>query len=148
MRWVTWERVGIDRMGSAWLIRRYIDPDAAFTFVPRGMQPAPELGEPFDIPGAAFSHHRGRATFHSLLAAHHLKNPVLDRLARIIDEADTAQDAFVEPASVGLDYVCRGIQLTAGDDEEALARAFMVYDALAAYLADEAAHTTAPVGTA
>lgn len=138
MRWVTWERVGIDRMGSAWLIQRHIDPEAVFTFVPRGTQPPPELGEPFDIPGARFSHHRGRATFHSLLAAHPLKDPVLERLARIIDEADTAQDAFVEPASVGLDYVCRGIQLTAVSDDEALARAFMVYDALVAYLASEA----------
>jgi hypothetical protein len=139
MRWVTWERVGIDRMGSAWLIRRYVDPDAIFSFVPRGTQPARELGEPFDIPGARFSHHRGRATFHSLLVAHHLKDPVLHRIARIIDEADTAQEAFVEPASVGLDYICRGIALTASNDDDALAQAFRVYDALAAYLASEEA---------
>ena len=57
MRWVTWEQVGIDRMACAWLIRRFVDPAAEFQFVPVGRQDMPAGAEPFDIPGARFSHH-------------------------------------------------------------------------------------------
>lgn len=137
MHWVTWEHVGIDRMGSAWLIRRYIDPRAVFHFIPPGSRPSSDQGEGFDIPGVRFSHHRGHATFHSLLVQHGIKHPSLDRIARIIDEADTAQDVFVEPIAQGLDAICRGIQMTASSDHEALERAFMVYDALLAYLSGD-----------
>ena len=52
MKWVTWENVGVDRMACAWLIRKHIDPDAEFLFVPYGSQELPKGAEPFDIPGA------------------------------------------------------------------------------------------------
>ncbi|MGC8487623.1 MAG: chromate resistance protein ChrB domain-containing protein [Clostridia bacterium] len=150
MRWVTWEHVGIDRMGSAWLIRRYIDPRAVFHFIPPGTRPSSEQDEGFDIPGVRFSHHRGHATFHSLLVQHGIKNPSLDRIARIIDEADTAQDVFVEPIAQGLDAICRGIQMTSNSDDDALERGFMVYDALLAYLSGDVPTTdsTGPGGHA
>ena len=51
MKWVTWEQVGVDRMACAWLITKYIDPQAEFLFVPAGKIPLPEGAEPFDIPG-------------------------------------------------------------------------------------------------
>ena len=59
MKWVTWERVGVDRMGCAWLIRKHIDPKAKFLFVPGGADDLPPGAEPFDIPGTKFSHHQG-----------------------------------------------------------------------------------------
>ena len=91
MKWVTWENVWIDRIGSAWLIRRFVDPAAEFIFIPLDAA-IPLDAEPFDVPGARFSHHRGHCTFHTLLDEYDLHDPVLRRLARIVDEADTVQE--------------------------------------------------------
>src|SRR5580704_4501780 len=110
MKWVTWEHVGVDRIGCAWLIRKYVDPMAEFTFIPKGA-PITTDAEPFDVPGVRFSHHRGHCSFHALLKHHKLKDPVLDRIARIIDEADTVQEVTVEPAAPGLDLICEGLRL-------------------------------------
>jgi Chromate resistance exported protein len=96
MKWVTWADVGVDRMACAWLIRRAIDPEAEFLFVPADQQPLPEGAEPFDIPGVRLSHHSGHCTFHSLLDAYELTDPVLHRIARIVDEADIVQDHWAE----------------------------------------------------
>ncbi|MCE5268425.1 MAG: chromate resistance protein [Planctomycetaceae bacterium] len=139
MKWVTWENVGIDRIGSAWLIRRSIDAKAQFLFVPRGQQPLPKGAEPFDIPGVRYSHHAGHCTFHTLVAEFKLDDPVLRRIARIIDEADTVQEVSLEPAAAGLDVICRGIRLTSSTDAQALTRGALVYDALYAQLAADAA---------
>jgi hypothetical protein len=137
MKWVTWEQVGVDRMACAWLIRKYVDPEAEFLFVPVGTKPLPEGAEPFDIPGARFSHHRGRATFATLLQAYDLKDPVLERIARIVDEADVVQEVLLELAAPGLDLLCRGLRRISADDQEALDRARLLYDALYAQLASE-----------
>jgi hypothetical protein len=136
MKWVTWEQVGIDRMGSAWLIRRFVDPEADFLFVPAGAQLPPEA-EPFDVPGVRLSHHRGHSTFHTILEEYQLDDPILRRLARIVDEADTIQEALLEPAAPGLDLVCRGIRRTSPDDRIALERGALVYEAVYAQLAAE-----------
>lgn len=136
MKWVTWEQVGIDRMGSAWLIRRFLDPNADFCFVPRG-DPLPPDAEPFDVPGVRLSHHHGHSTFHTLLDAYDLDDPVLRRIARIVDEADTVQEVTLEPAAPGLDLICRGIRRTSPDDQTALDRGALVYEALYAQLAAE-----------
>ncbi|MBM4030450.1 MAG: chromate resistance protein [Planctomycetes bacterium] len=144
MRWVTWQDVGVDRMGSAWLIRRHVDPEAEFAFVPAGQTPLPAGAEAFDIPGARYSHHRGHCTFHTLLRRFKLKDPVLERMARMIDEADTVQDAQVEPAAAGLDLICRGIRLISPDDATALERAAVAYDALYAALKAEMPPAPAP----
>jgi hypothetical protein len=135
MNWTTWENVGVDRMASAWLIRKFIDPQAEFVFVPVGQKPLPEGAEPFDIPGARYSHHRGHCTFHTLLKEFKLKDPILAKLAQIVDEADVVQEAAVEPAAPGLDMICRGLRRTSQDDWEALERGALVYDALYAELA-------------
>jgi len=129
VKWVTWEQVGIDRIGCAWLIRRFVDPAAEFLFVPVGA-PMPADAEPFDVPGARLSHHGGHCSFHAFLAEHGLADPVLARIARMVDEADTLQEAALEPAAPGLDLICRGIRRTSADDDEAIERGAAVYDAL------------------
>jgi len=134
MNWVTWENIGVDRMASAWLIKRFIDPQAEFLFVPAGQKPLPEGAEPFDIPGVRFSHHRGHCTFHALLKEHQLKDPTLARIAAIVDEADVVQEASVEAAAPGLDLVCRALRRTSADDHEAVERGRMLYEALYAEL--------------
>ena len=137
MRWVTWEQVGIDRVGCAWLIQKYIDPEARFEFVALGAKTLPSEAEPFDIPGVRLSHRRGHCTFHTLLQEYGLKDPVLDRIARMIDEVDEVQEALVEPAAYGLDLICRGLRLTSPNDWVALERGSLVYEALYAQLCRE-----------
>lgn len=139
MKWTTWENVGIDRMGCAWLIRSRIDPAAEFFFIPEGSKGIPGDAEPFDVPGVRLSHHGGHCSFHTLLLEYRLDDPVLRRIAQIIDDVDTVQEATLEPASVGLDLVCRGIRRISADDRVALERGVMIYDALYAQLQSEEA---------
>ena len=134
MKWVTWKHIGIDRMGCIWLIRRWIDPKAEFIFIPVGTKSLPKGAEPFDIPGARYSHHRGHCTFYSLLKENNIKDPILNRIANIIDEADIVQEINVEPVAAGLDMVCRGLSRISKDDKEALERGWMIYEALYAEL--------------
>lgn len=133
MKWVTWENVGIDRIGCAWLIVREIDPKAEFLFVPRGTS-LPSGAEPFDVPGVRFSHHGGHCSFHSLIEQHKLTDPILGQISRIIDEADTIQAVLVEPAATGLDLICEGLRLISESDHVAIERGKLVYDALYARL--------------
>lgn len=137
MKWVTWEQVGVDRMACAWLIRRYVDHEAEFLVVPVGQQPLPDGAEPFDIPGARYSHRRGRCTFHTMLHAFTLTDPVLARICDIVDEADIVQEVSLEPAAAGLDLLCRGMRRISPDDHVALERGALLYDALYAQLASE-----------
>lgn len=137
MRWVTWAGVGVDRMACAWLIRTRIDSDAQFLFIPEGSSDLPPDAEPFDIPGARLSHHGGHCSFHALLAAYDQHDPVLVRIARIVDEADTLTDMELEPAAPGIDLLCRGLRRISPDDTAALVRAALLYDALYAALAEE-----------
>src|SRR5713226_9070603 len=121
MKWITWEKVGVDRMACAWLIRKYIDAKAKFLFVPVGQtKDLPAVAEPFDIPGVRLSHHQGHCSFHAMLKQYKLTDPVLHRMARIIDEADTVQEVCVEPTAAGLDLICEGIRATSPDDNTAL----------------------------
>jgi hypothetical protein len=137
MRWVTWENVGVDRIGCAWLIRKHIDPQAQFVFIRHGSQEIPAGAEPFDIPGVKFSHHGGHCSFVSFLREYKLNDPVLSRIGAIVDEADTVQEAALEPASAGLDLICRGIRRTSPDDQAAIERGRLVYEALYAELRAE-----------
>ena len=137
MKWATWENIGVDRMGCAWLILRFIDPDAEFAFVPASQTLLPEGYEPFDIPGVRLTHRRGHCTFHTMLREYKLDDPVLQRITSIIDEADMAQEIVLEPAAAGLDSICRGIRLISEDDRSALERGRLVYDALYAQIALE-----------
>ena len=137
MQWVTWERVGVDRMACAWLIRRYIDPVAEFLFVPTGAQLLPVGAEPFDIPGVRLTHRRGHATFHTMIREYALKDPILQRIAHIVDEADLVQEVTLEAVAPGLDFLCRGLRQISPDDQTALERDVVLYDALYAQLSTE-----------
>ncbi|HEY3428185.1 MAG TPA: chromate resistance protein ChrB domain-containing protein [Acidimicrobiia bacterium] len=137
MKWVTWENVGVDRIGCAWLIRRFIDAKANFLFVPASAGTLPKGAEPFDIPGVRLSHHRGHCSFHAFLREYKLEDPVLARIARMIDEVDTVQEVAVEPAAPGLDLICEGLRLASPNDQTALERGAQVYDALYARLSAE-----------
>lgn len=136
MMWVTWENVGVDRIGCAWLIARDIDPQAVFVFVPQGAA-LPSDAEPFDIPGVRFSHHGGHCSFHALVAHYKLTDPVLLRIARIVDEADTVQAVHVEPAAAGLDLICEGVRRISANDQTAIEQGRLIYDALYARLSQE-----------
>ena len=137
MKWVTWENVGIDRMGCAWLIRSRIDPTAEFQFIPEGSKTIPDGATPFDVPGVRLSHHGGHCSFHAFLLEYKLNDSVLRRMAQIIDDADTVQEASLEPASVGLDVICRGLRRISADDRSALERGAVIYDALYAEILSE-----------
>lgn len=143
MKWVTWANIGVDRMACAWLIRRWIDPDSEFSFIPRGEKPLPEQGEPFDIPGARYSHHDGHCTFYTLLQEQNLQDPILRRIAQIVDEADEIREVMFEPAAPGLDLICRGLRQISKDDFEALERGSLLYDALYAQLSSDVARPLA-----
>lgn len=139
MKWITRQQVGIDRMASAWLIARFIDPQAAFAFIPdNSAVPEAMAGEPFDMPGVRLTHRHGHCTFHTILEEYALDDPILHRIARIIDEADTIQDAQVEPAAIGVDWICRGLRIICQDDAQALQHGYQLFESLYAYLQSEA----------
>ena len=138
MKWVTWQNVGIDRIGCAWLILKHIDPKAEFLFITEGATKLRQGAEAFDIPGTRLSHHGGHCSFYGMVREYKLDDPILKRIAVIIDEADTVQDVNLEEVAAGLDLICRGVRLACGDDHIALERGAMVYDALYAALKDEA----------
>ena len=142
MRWVTWKNIGVDRMACIWLIRRWIDPAAEFSFLPMGTTPRREDGEPFDIPGARYSHHGGHCTLYTLLNEQKLDDPILERIAQMVDEADELQDVMIEPVALGLDLICRGLSRISKDDFEALERGSLIYEALYAQLSSDSAPTT------
>jgi hypothetical protein len=128
VKWVTWQNVGVDRIGCAWLVRRFVDKEP--TEIPEG-------AEPFDIPGVRLSHHGGHCSFYAMLREFKLQDPILQRIGRIIDEADTVQEAELEPCAPGLDLICTGVRRTSPDDSTALERGALVYDALYAALGQE-----------
>jgi hypothetical protein len=86
---------------------------------------------------ARYSHHSGHCTFYTLLKEHKLKDPVLARIAQMVDEADVIQEVRVEPAALGLDLICRGLRQISQDDFEAMERGSLIYDALYAQLKSE-----------
>jgi hypothetical protein len=115
MRWVTRAGCHVDRAACAWLIVRHIDRDATFAFV--GNDDIPEDATAFDMVGVALSHHGEDCTFETMLRVYGLEDPVLWDVARIVHEADLADDRYDAPEGPGLDAVCRGLTLTLPDDE-------------------------------
>ena len=116
MRWATRAGCHIDRAASAWLIRRFIDPEAEFLFVEDPDQ-VPESATPFDMRGAALSHHGGDCTFETILKSYGLDDPVLWDLARIVHEADLTDDRYDAPEAPGLDVLLRGLSMVRNDAE-------------------------------
>ena len=142
MKWITRSHVHVDRVACPWLITRFIDSQAEFLFVPKGqIDPiAAESGAiPFDSPGAKLGHHAGRCSFESILLEYGLKDPALERLARIVHAADVSADIDTDPLGRGLEAIATGFSLRYPDDTENLAIQFEVYDALYAWCRLQAA---------
>ena len=130
-RYVTRERVHVDRIATAWAIRRFIDPEATFAFVARERDPGKVEGTPFDMRGSALSHRDGKVTFEVLLEMHRLSDPALARMAAIIHAADTWEDDT--PESAGVRAVFDGIRDGLRSDDERLTAGFSICAALYAY---------------
>ena len=115
MRWATRAGCHVDRAACAWLIRRYIDPHAEFVFVGDPDEVPPDA-TPFDMPGVELSHHRGNCSFESFLERYDLEDPVLMEIARIVHEADLADERYYAPEAPGMDVLIRGLSMVRGDD--------------------------------
>ena len=138
MKWITRERVKVDRVACPWLIRKFIDPGAEFLFVPaeKVMEVAGREGAiPFDVPGVEFGHHGKECSFDALVKKHQLgSNVALVLLAKIVNGADTDNTLWNQPEAVGLNAIAEGFRhLGFKDDLEIIAAESVVYDALYAY---------------
>jgi len=128
--WVTRQGVHVDRIGSAWLIRRFIDPDARFKFV-SGKGYRPVEGElRFDMFQAEFTHEGDKCTFEVLLNRVATKDPALRAIAEIIHDIDLKDNKFGRDESVGVRTLIDGIALTTADDLERIARGTEVFNSL------------------
>jgi hypothetical protein len=116
VRWATRAGVHIDRAACAWLVRRFIDPEAEFLFV-SDPDEMPADATAFDMRGVELSHHGGDCSFETILRRYRLDDPVLWDLARIVHEADLADDRYDAPEAPGLDVVLRGLSMVASDQE-------------------------------
>ena len=138
MKWVTRERVKVDRVACPWLIRKFIDPQAEFLFVPaeKVMGVAGHEGAiPFDVQGVEFGHHGKECSFDALVKKHRLdQNPALVLMAKIVNGADTDNTLWNQPEAAGLNAIAEGFRhLGYRDDPEMIAAEAVVYDALYAY---------------
>lgn len=137
MKWITRENVKVDRVACPWLIKKFIDPEAEFIFVPSEilLLRAQELhATPFDVPGnphVKLNHREGKCSFETFLEEYRLtSDPALARLARIVHGADIPRDMHVAPESAGLFAIANGFSKSCSTDEERLRKQFPLYDAL------------------
>jgi hypothetical protein len=138
MKWVTRHRVKVDRVACPWLIRKFIDPQAQFLFVPpqEVMDVARrENAIPYDVPDVEFGHHGKECSFEAIVKKHGLdKDPALRLLAKIVNGADTDNTLWNQSESAGLEAIAEGFRhLGYKDDHEHNAAEWIVYDALYAY---------------
>jgi len=132
MKWITREQVKVDRVACPWLIRRFVDPQAEFIFVPGDQvaSKARELGAmAFDIDGCELGHHGEDVSFNSILKKYKLTEPALVLLGEIVRTADS-HSSSPHPAGEGLRWVALGFSALGLSDHEILEREFIVYDAL------------------
>jgi hypothetical protein len=116
MRWATRRHCHIDRAACAWLIRRFLDPDAEFLFVEYA-DDVPADATPFDMRGVDLFHHGGDCSFETFLRHYELVDPVLWEIAKIVHEADLADERYDAPEAPGLDVLVRGLSMIRDDDE-------------------------------
>ncbi len=133
MRYITRERIHVDRIATAWAIRRFVDPDAIFEFVPRTRDIRAMDGIPFDCRGAELSHHDGHCTFEALLEKYELTDDGLQRMAKIIRSADLPQEEPSAPEAAGVLAVFTGIRDGVETDAGRLQQGIVVCDALYTY---------------
>jgi len=138
MKWVTRERVKVDRVACPWLIKKFVDPQAEFRFVPadRVMEAARAEGAvPYDVPDVELGHHGQECSFEAIVKKYGLAaDPALVLLAKIVNGADTDNTRWQQPESAGLNAVAEGFRHLGFPDDHAInAAEWVVYDALYAY---------------
>ena len=141
MKWITRHKIRVNRTATYWLIRRFLDSEAEFLFVPAEnvAKTQVEVGATgFDAPGATYPHRdaRGCCSFAALVYERFPHDLVLLEMARIVQAADFSDKVDEHPAASGLRLISRGFPLITKDDQETADRAYFVYDALYASIAE------------
>jgi hypothetical protein len=126
----------VDRTACVWLIRRFVDPEAAFAFFGDSSE-APDGAEVFDVVGARLSHRGEDCSFETFLKEYRLGDPVLQEIAEIVHDADLMDEKYGRPESEGLDAIVRGMQLALPDDQTLTHHTDVLYDGLYAYFSRE-----------
>jgi hypothetical protein len=143
MRWVTRQNASVDRIACPWLVKRFIDPEAEFLYVPAAEVAAVAEREgaiPYDVAGVELGHVDGRCSFESIILKYGLHDTALDRLARIVHGADVAADIGLTPEAAGLKAIAHGFSMVHGvDDHRKLELEMPLYDALYAWCKHEVA---------
>jgi hypothetical protein len=139
MKWVTRKRIHVNRTATAWLIRRFVDPEAEFLFLEPeqvAMAQRREGAAGFDAPGALYPHRdeHGRCSFEQIVADRFPADAALQRLARIVHCADFPAEPSTEPEAVGLWAISQGFTDVGRDDLDILGCAAFLYDSLYAHL--------------
>lgn len=138
MRWITREHVKVDRVACPWLIKKFVDQEAEFYFVP-AEQVIPEASRlnatPFDVPEVELGHHGKECSFEAILKKYDLTaEPALHLLGKIVNGADTDNTLWQQPEAAGLKAIAEGFRhLGFGNDHEINAAEWIVYEALYAY---------------
>jgi len=127
-RWVTRPRPHVDRIASAWLIKRFIDANAEFVFAPPGEFPADAI--PFDAPGVELSHHGEDCTFETLIKRARLRDRRLARLAEVVHEADLRDGKYTHEEARGIDVAIRALLAASPDDHQVLAQGLALFEGL------------------
>ena len=127
--WVTRPRPGVDRMASAWLVRRFIDPKARFAFAAdRAAVPAEAL--PFDMFGVEFTHQGDDCTFETLCRRFGIQDPAVGRLGELVHDLDLKDGKFAAPEAAAIGAMIDGLQLTHADDHDLLERGMAMFESL------------------
>src|SRR5437763_1010705 len=130
--WVTRPRPEIDRVGSAWLIRKFIDPRAKFVFA--AVVPTNREVLPFDMVDVEFSHHGDYCTFETLIRRFGIEGKAIRKIAEMIHDADLEDEKFQRSECIGIDRVLKGWAKEGLPDKEILRRGFECFDALYSFL--------------
>jgi hypothetical protein len=138
MKWITRERVKVDRVACPWLIRKFVDKHAEFFFVPAGnvADEAQRIGAiPFDVKGVELGHHGEECSFEAILKKYNLTgDAALVLLGKIVNGADTDNTLWNQAEGAGLEAIAEGFRhLGFKDDHELNSAEWIVYDALYAY---------------
>ena len=133
--WLTRPRPGVDRMASAWLIRRFVDATARFGFL-SDVKAAPANAVPFDMFGAGFGHEGDHCTFETLQARFDIRDPAVTRLAEIVHDLDLKDGRFGPPEATTVGATIDGLQLSCADDERLLEHGMVMFEALYRSFAD------------
>ncbi|MEO8609994.1 MAG: chromate resistance protein ChrB domain-containing protein [Chloroflexota bacterium] len=138
MKWITRERVKVDRVACPWLIKKFVDPQAEFLFVPADQVmdvAARENATPFDVKDVELGHHGKECSFEAILKKYNLTdNLALVLLGKIVNGADTDNTLWNQPEGTGLNAIAEGFRHLGYKDDHALnAAEWIVYDALYAY---------------